>query len=444
MTKFICPYCESEVEKFNPMFICPHCGLYAFIGLNNDKESILENINKLNQINSQLENNESYDLVLEKLQILKFLLRYDEVIETYVYLFNNLTEERMKYLEEFVWDILYYFDPQYHTLSFQNIVRHLQLKASCNPLVTWGLFKPLEEDLTKGLKDAIETFKYPLFSNKFQNEIIWCYKCLLVLEGKNEDYLWEIAEQYSILQDFKKQLNFLNQIGLYFGDDFNLWYVKSLVYNILGETKKSIISCAMAINQKDRDMESIQKLFEILGFDFNEDSFNYLNDVYKDYIRDKYKLQTFENEAYSIARDDSIDELYIAMELRDKFDYDLLNDWHKRGILPLKLAMEEYYNALDLKNNVLDADLLDVWYQKGITHLKLHQYKDANECFDRVIEIVDSWPDAYVCKGLCLTTLSLKEGYWLDYLEKGLFYDANDEVAKNIINAYLDKYDWGK
>ena len=87
---------------------------------------------------------------------------------------------------------------------------------------------------------------------------------------------------------------------------------------------------------------------------------------------------------------------------------------------------------------------MDVWYQKGITHLKLHQYKDANECFDRVIEIVDSWPDAYVCKGLCLTTLSLKEGYWLDYLEKGLFYDANDEVAKNIINAYLDKYDWGK
>ena len=91
MKKIVCPKCESYIIRNDSEIYCTNCSLEAFYPLIGEIPIM---ISRLNEINEQLIFSQvDYDLLIEKTQILRWLLRYDDLVNTYELLFHHFSEE---------------------------------------------------------------------------------------------------------------------------------------------------------------------------------------------------------------------------------------------------------------------------------------------------------------------------------------------------------------
>ncbi|AMD18039.1 hypothetical protein TL18_08415 [Methanobrevibacter sp. YE315] len=390
MVDYFCPRCENtDVKVIGPQLIfCPDCDLELFVFNFN---TIVEDVNRLNEINRNLAIGSGLDLDLinEKIGILVNLYRYKEATEMCENLF---VLEAPSIIPNHIDNILINEDVP------DDIVCRLEiLKAKTLLFLNTGIHKR-NLDNEDELFEAAQLY---IQSPNFEEDALRCCDLLLKRDGNKTDYLNVMAELYFRTYDYELALNYYNQSGIMKYDDFWLWFNKTRVYLILKNYDKALECGAIAINTQNVDHKYLPELFNMLGLEFDLDNISYLNEHYK-----KYSI--------SISEMDS---------LCDDAETLLANN-------NLQGALAKYDKCI-----LLFDCFSDVWFNKGLIHYHLQQYEQAISCMEKTIGINERASKAWALKAASL--LAIEKYRDSKYCaKKALNYDKNDLTAKGVLEFF--------
>ena len=433
MKKIVCPKCESYIIRNDSEIYCTNCSLEAFYPLIGEIPIM---ISRLNEINEQLIFSQvDYDLLIEKTQILRSLLRYDDLVNTYELLFHHFSEEVALHFGEIFEGIMQLFNEIFistnlceiltEKLSFESMIKLLILKAKCFELLSFNYFLPFKGNIIEDLNISSNFYKgsnerkvlrelgllpknekISKFEIGFEKEIILCNKCLIQIDDNKNEYLWEIAKNYSNLGEYDNSLYHYNQITNMDGleeTDLDLWKRKAMNYKNLGETSKFIRCCSQIVTLTDIDEDEISSFYEFVGLMDDEKTFEMLKEV-----NDSYR---FFKAALDVAYNQGI-------KFFEKINY--------------SNALDQFNKCLDLEDNLLDIDMFLPLYFKAITLVKMGRHKEALNYWDKLLQMDETFATAWAYKTLCIINTEGPNDFSKECLKTAIFFEPENDIANNI------------